>query len=594
MERPLRDTPRLEPSSQSRWGDDGFERRVTLPESHLRHLDRIYKAAGAAAAWRRPTRRRSSHRALGDSDHEYHACGGFAPAESLVKEPAEALGITPFLSVRFFLRRIIYTKPWATMFLSSSISDSSHIALLTSPQPSHLAISNLSNRKLLTHQSDGLRMSTQDSTYPGFDPSEVIKKCNQVPEDQHEFWDFMLPNTQGVLEKFGILLPKVVIELPWNQHGFELDDKVVRPQSGKSDPAIISANLKALTLDPISTLAFPDLKNWKKEEFAGLIGGHPEIRFPDYLVPYIGVVQVGVHLTVYSDSPEGLQIYVQRRSNTGGTTYPGMLDQFAAGGLKHNETAFKGLKREASEEATGAVINYKNVEYTGDVSFFTKRDTASGKFLGTLEISAKACYAFEADKAFKESWGGESNDLAVGGFKVMSVDQVITALQKDEFKPNSALVMLHFLLNKTDLKNHKDYLAPIRTIPYSLQLPHRQTATMPRYMVQVRASAEGESGAPPTEERMLQMMAFNKSLADAGVMLSGNGLLASSKGARISFDAAGGTTVTPGPFALETVVSGYWILETKDLDEAIDWARKAPLKPGATLEVRKVSGPEDF
>lgn len=113
-------------------------------------------------------------------------------------------------------------------------------------------------------------------------------------------------------------------------------------------------------------------------------------------------------------------------------------------------------------------------------------------------------------------------------------------------------------------------------------------------MVQVRATKDAESGAGPAQETLLQMMAYNKSLVDAGVILSGNGLLSSSKGARVAFDASGSSTVTPGPFDVETLVSGYWIFEAKDLQEAIEWAQKAPFKEGATLEVRKVSTPEDL
>lgn len=117
---------------------------------------------------------------------------------------------------------------------------------------------------------------------------------------------------------------------------------------------------------------------------------------------------------------------------------------------------------------------------------------------------------------------------------------------------------------------------------------------MPRFMVQVRATQSAESGVAPSQETMLQMMAYNKSLMDAGVMLSGNGLLSSSKGARITFGASGDSAVTPGPFNVETLVSGYWVFEAKDLEEAVEWAKKAPFKEGQVLEVRRVSTAEDF
>ncbi|PKS08509.1 hypothetical protein jhhlp_004894 [Lomentospora prolificans] len=117
---------------------------------------------------------------------------------------------------------------------------------------------------------------------------------------------------------------------------------------------------------------------------------------------------------------------------------------------------------------------------------------------------------------------------------------------------------------------------------------------MPKYMLQVRSSKDAETGVPPTAERMTLMMTYNKSLVDAGILLSGNALLASSKGARVTFDASGNPSVANGPFATETVISGYWIIQTNDLDEALDWARKAPLKDGATIEVRQIASAEDF
>jgi len=117
---------------------------------------------------------------------------------------------------------------------------------------------------------------------------------------------------------------------------------------------------------------------------------------------------------------------------------------------------------------------------------------------------------------------------------------------------------------------------------------------MPKFMFQVRSSKEAESGTPPTAERMTLMMTYNKSLVDAGILLSGNGLLASSRGARVSFDSAGNSSVASGPFDVNTVISGYWIIQANDLAEALDWARKAPFKDGATIEVRQVASAEDF
>jgi len=117
-----------------------------------------------------------------------------------------------------------------------------------------------------------------------------------------------------------------------------------------------------------------------------------------------------------------------------------------------------------------------------------------------------------------------------------------------------------------------------------------------RYMLIVKATAESEAGEfPPDAEKMFAEMAvFNNELIAAGVMLDGAGLQPSSAGKRISFAGRGEAIVTDGPFAeTKELISGYWILECKDMDEALSWARRAPFSDGA-LELRPFFEPEAF
>lgn len=114
-----------------------------------------------------------------------------------------------------------------------------------------------------------------------------------------------------------------------------------------------------------------------------------------------------------------------------------------------------------------------------------------------------------------------------------------------------------------------------------------------RFIVFVKASRESESGAMPDKNDLMEMQKFNQQLADAGVMVAGEGLKPSSKGARIEF--GGGTPkVNDGPFSeTKELVAGYWVLEAKSQQEVIDWMKKAPFKEGA-LEIRQIAGDEDF
>jgi hypothetical protein len=114
-----------------------------------------------------------------------------------------------------------------------------------------------------------------------------------------------------------------------------------------------------------------------------------------------------------------------------------------------------------------------------------------------------------------------------------------------------------------------------------------------RYMVLVKASAESESGALPSEELFEAMNTYNQELAAAGVLAAGEGLHPSSEGARVRFDGKD-RTVLDGPFAeTKELVAGFWILDVKSKEEAIEWVRRAPMQEGE-LEIRRVFEAEDF
>jgi hypothetical protein len=114
-----------------------------------------------------------------------------------------------------------------------------------------------------------------------------------------------------------------------------------------------------------------------------------------------------------------------------------------------------------------------------------------------------------------------------------------------------------------------------------------------RFMVIVKADKDTEAGVLPTREMLEEMGNYNEQLAKAGVMLAGEGLQPSSKGARIRFDGPR-RTVIDGPFTeTKELIAGFWILQAKSLAEVIEWVKKAPM-PGGELEIRQVFELEDF
>lgn len=114
-----------------------------------------------------------------------------------------------------------------------------------------------------------------------------------------------------------------------------------------------------------------------------------------------------------------------------------------------------------------------------------------------------------------------------------------------------------------------------------------------RFMVIVKASKESEAGLLPSETLLTEMGKFNEELVKAGVMLAGEGLQPSSKGARVRFNGAK-RTVIDGPFAeTKELVAGFWLWQVKSKEEAIEWLKRAPFQEGE-VELRQVFETEDF
>ena len=115
-----------------------------------------------------------------------------------------------------------------------------------------------------------------------------------------------------------------------------------------------------------------------------------------------------------------------------------------------------------------------------------------------------------------------------------------------------------------------------------------------RFMVLVKASPESEAGILPTEEMLATMGKYNEELVKAGVMLAGDGLQPTSKGARVRFD-GNKKTVIDGPFAeTKELVAGYWIWQVRSREEAIEWLKRAPFDGGTEIELRQIFELSDF
>jgi hypothetical protein len=112
-------------------------------------------------------------------------------------------------------------------------------------------------------------------------------------------------------------------------------------------------------------------------------------------------------------------------------------------------------------------------------------------------------------------------------------------------------------------------------------------------MVLVKANEDSEAGVMPSEELLAEMGQYNEELVKAGVMLAGEGLHASAKGARVRFSGKE-RSVVDGPFAeTKELIAGFWLIQVRSMDEAIEWVKRAPMQD-TELEIRQVFEADDF
>ena len=114
-----------------------------------------------------------------------------------------------------------------------------------------------------------------------------------------------------------------------------------------------------------------------------------------------------------------------------------------------------------------------------------------------------------------------------------------------------------------------------------------------RFMILLKADKTSEAGALPDTQLLTEMGKYNEELVKAGVMQAGEGLQPSSKAVRVKFS-GDNPTVTEGPFDVKEVVCGFWIFKVNSRDEALEWAKRAPLGDGAEIEIRQIFEAEDF
>lgn len=284
------------------------------------------------------------------------------------------------------------------------------------------------------------------------------------------YWTFCLIDLHGNKTRpYGYMLGWVVRAMPWDE-GWAIDpsDRSVAAPPNSSQ----SESIKSLLEKARDKRIFEVLKGWRSETYSicGSGTGQGHVTMERAGSPLFGINTFGVHMTVYvNTAQEGMKIWVPRRAKDK-QTYGGYLDNSVAGGLAAGEKPFDCLVREAAEEASfSEQLVRSNAMSVGNVSYFHIRDSKAGGEVGLLQPECQYVYDMEIPPEVIQRPG----DYEVEAFYLWPIDEVEDALAQGQFKPNSALVLLDFLIRHGVItaENDKDYVEIVTRLHRKLPFP---------------------------------------------------------------------------------------------------------------------------
>lgn len=237
------------------------------------------------------------------------------------------------------------------------------------------------------------------------------------------------------------------------------------------------SELMARTLaEAVERETFEVLKGWRNEMYPIYgPGGEFLLEMERSASPLFGIITYGVHITGYVEDEQGLRIWVARRSLTK-QTYPGMLDNTAAGGMSTGERPYECGVREAMEEASiPEDVLRKSLIPAGCVTYFYVRDSRAGGETGLLQPEIEYIYDLKLDASIIP----KPCDSEVEDFRLWTVDEVKESLRKGEWKPNCAVVVIDFFIRHGILtpENEPDYLEIVARIHRRLEFPKASHAS---------------------------------------------------------------------------------------------------------------------
>ncbi|KAH8685011.1 hypothetical protein BGZ61DRAFT_356445, partial [Ilyonectria robusta] len=267
----------------------------------------------------------------------------------------------------------------------------------------------------------------------------------------------------------GFLIPTTVSQMPWTSE-FQLDQssRTIRLVPEDSTDLVTSSAVAMTKLLRAAQDAgsFTKLSNWPGEKFP-ILGAPFPFAIDRAIAPYFGIVSTGVQLNVFSRGESGsiASIWIARR-DANKPMYAGMLDNAVGGAVKHGEMPFESLVREAEEELR---MDAKAAVSGGTVSWFNIKDTRSGIHPGPVESGVQYVYDLEVDTATVL----HPAEAGIDWLRLLSVGEVKAALDRREFKPSCACVMIDFFVRHgiINADNDRDFAEIVSRLHRRLLLP---------------------------------------------------------------------------------------------------------------------------
>jgi len=307
---------------------------------------------------------------------------------------------------------------------------------------------------------------------------DLVNDCDSLPYDEplqapREHWStlyrFFLPEDS---RPHGLMLPEIVKKMPWTSD-FHVDHTAravhLKPEDTTSDLSTSCTNaFSKLIQRSIDQDNFIVIHKRHSEHYP-IVGYKHPVKFERYAGNLFGFVSRGAHLTVHSNTKDGMKIWVPRRS-AHLFTYPNCLDTTVAGGVPAGEGPFECIVREADEEASLAEdLVRREAKACGCITYVGLTDPRGNGEQGLL--SSDLIYVYDLE--LPEGVGCRQNDDEVKEFHLMSIEEVKQGLRAGEFKTNSALVMIDFFIRHGIIKSEeeKHYTEIMARLHRKLPLP---------------------------------------------------------------------------------------------------------------------------